>query len=229
MGKFSCPWSMLCPRATYTAISTLQNVMYLFSFPSAKPASPCSAQESSSSRGFPRIAAFASALGCGTFSYPPPPCRTVYDSHGIDLSFSLFAFAPDTGIKSFGIYVSDIIHPDAQQAVEEPRMGQTRLFKWFAEGGECGRCSGAYRSTPKRNHLAMCVTERLLPSLRRGLSHSILLPLLGPLVQASPQNTTTSSLIRQGISISRPVLSKQRCGPRHPQTSTRLLRRFSPQ
>ncbi|KAH6902952.1 hypothetical protein BKA70DRAFT_1566967 [Coprinopsis sp. MPI-PUGE-AT-0042] len=91
-----------------------------FSCPSAKPASPHSLQESSSSRGFPSIALFASAPGHDTFPYPPPLYRAAHGSEGTYLSFSLFAFAPVLGIESFRIYVSDILHPDVQRGVEEP-------------------------------------------------------------------------------------------------------------
>ncbi|KAH6903013.1 hypothetical protein BKA70DRAFT_1433983 [Coprinopsis sp. MPI-PUGE-AT-0042] len=86
------------------AISTLRNVMYPFSCPSAKPASPCSTQGSSSSRNLPPIVAFAVAQNCDTFFIPTTTLSYCLRLTRIRTFLLPLPFTPDLEIESFGIF-----------------------------------------------------------------------------------------------------------------------------
>ncbi|KAH6902918.1 hypothetical protein BKA70DRAFT_1302370, partial [Coprinopsis sp. MPI-PUGE-AT-0042] len=113
--------SMYCPRASSMAISTLRSVMHPFSHPLTKPA-------------YPKIQLVTRFPAYCRLRFGPRPRYLFIPTTTLSccprLTFSLSAFAPALGIESFRIYVSDILHPDAQRAVEDPRW----LICVFANG-----------------------------------------------------------------------------------------------
>ncbi|KAH6902980.1 hypothetical protein BKA70DRAFT_1302718 [Coprinopsis sp. MPI-PUGE-AT-0042] len=148
--------SMYCPQASSMAISTLRSVMHPFSHPSTKPA-------------YPKVQLVTRF---------PAYCRLRFGPRPRYLFIPTTTLSCSLGIESFRIYVSDILHPDAQRAVEDPRW----LICVFANGSPRVENAGY---TPERveahpNGTVISTNPQHLPSRKHALSYSILPPLLGP-------------------------------------------------